>query len=302
MLIKYPNPLFYVLLVLKSNTVLSKSHMKTWKTWLFPVAFCILLLPSLSSCYNAKKIVYFSNLKDTANGKFYEQDSIQRFQARIEPGDILDIHVTSYNAAADAPFNSGNLPISGMTDAGTTNGAPIGSAQAGTRGFQVDADGNIDYPLLGKISVSGKSTAAVRDTLENRLQQQYLKQPSVSVRFLNYKITILGEVGHPASYNIPSERVSIIDAIGMAGDLTIYGRRENILVVREVDGKREFARLNLSSSDIFKSPYYFLKQNDIVYVEPRKPKIAQSDDRLVRDISLGSGLLAFALSLIFLFK
>lgn len=247
------------------------------------------LLPALFSCYNVRKIVYFSNVPDTSLGKVLVQDSVRRFQALIESGDLLDIGVNSLSVAAAAPFNSNGA------------GLPSSGGKADATGYLVDRDGNIDFPVLGKIRAAGEPTATLRDTLENRLQA-YLTQPTVNIHYLNFRITVLGEVSRPSTYNITGEKVSIVDALGMAGDLTIYGKRENIMVVREVDGRREFARLDLASSNIFESPYYYLKQNDIVYVEPRKPKIAASDDRVVRDVSIGTGLLAIVISLVYLLK
>lgn len=272
--------------------------MKPRKNRLFLIAVICILLPSLFSCYSVKKIVYFSDLKDTVAGRFYVQDSIQRFQAFIEPGDLLDIYVSSMSAAASAPFNLGNVQTP-SAEAGAPAGAAV--TQGAARGYLVDRDGNISFPFLGKVKVAGQPTSVLRDTLEARLQV-YLTQPSVNIRFLNYKITVLGEVTRPASYSVTGEKVSIIDALGMAGDLTIYGRRENVLVVREVNGHREFARLNLTSSTVFQSPYYFLKQNDIVYVEPSRPKIVASDERVVRNITIASGVIAIAISLIYLLK
>lgn len=293
-------PLFSVYCTLKSNTVLLKLYMKTRINQLRPLALLLLIIPLVSSCINSKKIIYFSNLNDTALGRIYVQDSVQHFVARIESGDILDIHVTSMNSAADAPFNQSSLPASPGEGTGASTGT-LGST-GGNRGYLVDESGYIDYPIIGKLHVQGYTTAILRDTLEAKLGVQYLKSPSVNVRFTNFKITVLGEVTHPASYNITSERVSIIDAIGMAGDLAISGKRENILVVRETGGRREFARLDLNSSDIFKSPYYFLKQNDIVYVEPRKSKIQASDDRFIRNFSIVTGTVGLILTIILLFK
>jgi polysaccharide export outer membrane protein len=280
-------PLFSVYCTLKSNTVLLKLYMKTRINQLRPLALLLLIIPLASSCINSKKVIYFSNLNDTALGKFYTQDSIQQY-------------VTSLNSSADAPFNQSSLPAS----PGEGTGASMGAAGStgGIRGYLVDESGYIDFPFIGKLHVQGYTTAILRDTLEAKLGVQYLKMPSVNVHFTNFKITVLGEVTHPASYNITSERVSIIDAIGMAGDLAISGKRENILVVRETGGRREFARLDLNSSDIFKSPYYFLKQNDIVYVEPRKSKIQASDDRFIRNFSIVTGTVGLILTIILLFK
>jgi polysaccharide export outer membrane protein len=296
-------PLFSVYCTLKSNTVLLNLYMKTRINQLRPLALLLLLLPLFTSCYNTKKIIYFSNLNDTALGKFYQQDSVQRFQARIESGDILDIRVTSLNAAADAPFNLNGMASVGNPEQGS--GSSGGSAQGGAvsnRGFMVDPDGFIDYPFVGKLKVAGQTTSFIRDTLESLLGTQYLQHPTVSVRFQNFKITILGEVSHPASYTITSEKVSIIDALGMAGDLTFSGKRENILVVREVNGHREFGRMDMTSSEVFKSPYFYLKQNDLVYVEPHKFKIITSEDRLTRNFTIFTSVITLVLTLIVLFK
>src|SRR5205085_4095548 len=134
---------------------------------------------------------------------------------------------------------------------------------------------DIDFPVLGKLEVTGLTTSQLSDTLKSKLDQ-YLKDPIVNVRLLNYKVTILGEVNRPSSYSVTSERLSVVDAIGMAGDLTIDGKRENVLLIREENGERKFIRLNLNSSTLFESPYYYLKQNDIVYVEPSKSKAQSS--------------------------
>ncbi len=143
----------------------------------------------------------------------------------------------------------------------------------------------IDFPVVGKLRISGLTISQLKDTLAMKLDQ-YLKNPIVNARILNYKITVLGEVVHPASYTLQSERISVVDALGMAGDLTIYGKRENVLLIREENAVRKFVRLNLNSSAIFQSPYYYLKQNDVLYVEPNKARIASTDAQTVRNLSI----------------
>lgn len=275
-------------------------HVKNHMPYLALAALVSLF--SLSSCVHARKVAYFNDLEDST--RIYVQDSIRNFQALIEPGDILDVYVGSLNLQASAVFNLGNVtpPPLAAQGAAIGTGAPTGGgASEGARSYKVDNTGNIDFPVLGKMKVSGLSTAALQDSLEGKLQD-YLKSPVVNVRFLNYKITVLGEVGRPATYIINGERATIIDVLGMAGDLTIYGRRDNVLIVREENGKRIFARLNLASSDVFKSPYYLLKQNDLVYVEPIRAKAVAADDKVVRIVTISGAVLSLVVSALLLFK
>jgi len=280
--------------------ILCDHFMKHKKNLLLRLWAPVIILFFLSSCAHTRNIVYFHDLADTTH--LYTQDSIQNFHARIQSGDILDIYVSSLNSQASAIFNLGNVSPSpaGALSLGTGQGAPV-SGDGGIRGYKVDEDGTIDFPVLGKLVVAGMTPSVLRDTLKSKLND-YLKVPTVNVRFLNYKITVLGEVTHPATYVVTSERATIVDLLGMAGDLTIYGRRDNIMVVREEKGKRTFARLDLTSSKVFNSPYYFLKQNDLVYVEPNKTKVVSSDDKLIRTVTIAGAVLSLAVSLLLLFK
>jgi polysaccharide export outer membrane protein len=257
----------------------------------------------LTACVHSRNIVYFHDLEDTTG--VHVQDSIRNFQALIEPGDILDIYVNSLNPQASAIFNLGNSAQSPSVaqGSGSGQGAALNTdATSGLiRGYKVEQDGTIDFPVLGKMTVAGLTTTTLRDSLKMRLND-YLKVPVVDVRFLNYKITVLGEVAKPATYVISSGKSTIMDLLGMAGDLTIYGRRDNIMVIREQGGKRTFARLDLTSSKVFDSPYYFLKQNDVVYVEPTRAKVVASDDKFVRTVSILGAVLGLVVSLVIVFK
>jgi polysaccharide export outer membrane protein len=157
-------------------------------------------------------------------------------------------------------------------------------------GYLVNKDGVINFPILGKLQVKDLTISQLKDTLALKLDP-YLKNPIVTARLLNYKITVLGEVAKPATYTLQSERVSVMDAIGMAGDLTIFGKRENVLLIREEAGKRNFIRLNLNSSAIFESQYYYLKQNDIVYVEPNESKVSSTDPQVVKKFAILTSVL-----------
>lgn len=224
------------------------------------------------------------DLQDTS--RIYSQAIKESYEAQIQPDDIIEIIANSINPQATAIFNLGNnTPVIPGVNSNTSALITTNAVNTSPKGYLVNREGFIDFPVLGKMSVKGLSMSQLKDTLVKKLTI-YLKDPIVNVRLLNYKITVLGEVNRPATYNLQSERVSIVDAIGMAGDLTIFGKRENILLVREENGQRNFVRMNFNSSKIFESPYYYLKQNDVVYVEPNKSKIAATDTQTIRNVSI----------------
>lgn len=215
---------------------------------------------SLASCVSSKKVVYLNNLNDTATAGL--RNARTDFEAPIQKNDVLSIAVGGTNPDDLATLNSGS---------GVIPGASAGGSTSKSIGYLVEADGKIQLPFLGKVQAEGLTRMQLQDTLANKFKD-YTKNPIVNIKFLNYGYSVLGEVGHPGRFDMENERTTILDAIGMAGDLTLLGKRENILVIREVNGQREFGRLNLLSKDIFKSPYFYLKTNDVVYVEPVRSK------------------------------
>jgi len=158
-------------------------------------------------------------------------------------------------------------------------------------GFLVDKNGDIELSLVGKIKVAGLTTYEARELVREKVSAFYQK-PNVQLRFANFKVSVLGEVSAPSTYTLPNEKVTIMDALSLAGDLTIYGKRDNILIVRDNNGKKEYARLNLNSSEIFNSPFYYLKQNDVVYVEPNKRKVSASNTAQIQTISVIASVLS----------
>ena len=146
-----------------------------------------------------------------------------------------------------------------------------------TQSYLVDINGNITFPVLGDIKLAGKTKSEAINYLKERLEP-FLKDPIITIKFLNYKITVIGEVARPGQYTINNERVTVLDALGLAGDMTPYGKRNTVLITRENNGKLEFARLNLNSDELFTSPYYFLQQNDVVYVEPNSVRAIASQN------------------------
>lgn len=225
----------------------------------------------ITSCTSQKEIIYFQkglNQSDTISVS-------QVYVPKIQPGDILSIYVNSLNPAASSFFNPYSNSTSSSTDPAASSAAP---ALSSANGYLVDVSGLIEFPLLGTIKLGGLTTSEARDTIKNRLKATYLKEPTVSIRFLNYKISVMGEVTKPSVYVIPNEKVTLPEALSMAGDLTVYAKRENVLVIRDNnDGKKEFGRVDLTNRAVFNSPYYYLHSGDVVYVEQRKSKAAQSD-------------------------
>jgi polysaccharide export outer membrane protein len=244
-----------------------------------PFLLFIIIFFSLSSCIQQKQIAYFQK---AANGS----DTVavaKAYVPKIQPGDILAIPVGSLSPLASSFFNPySTMPVTTENpQAGGQNGnSPTGITtpltQSSAPGYLVDASGNIEMPLIGSIKLAGLTTSEARDTLKNRLKY-YLKEPTVNVRFLNYKISVMGEVLHPSVYVIPNETITLPEALSLAGDMTIYGVRNDVLVIRDENGKKVFGHVNLNSREVYNSPYYYLHANDIVYVEPGKGKIAQSD-------------------------
>jgi len=139
-------------------------------------------------------------------------------------------------------------------------------------GFFVDSEGNVELANIGKLHVAGLTTRQAKELIRAKVSIDF-KDPNVNVRFANFKVSVLGEVNKPGSYTLPNEKVSVLDVLSLSGDLTIYGKRENISVIRESNGKKEIGRLNLNSTSIFSSPFYYMKQNDVIYVEPNKAKV-----------------------------
>jgi polysaccharide export outer membrane protein len=220
---------------------------------------CIMILALFAavSCGTTKKVILFPDVKDgnlPTNTPFPE--------SIIQKSDILSITVSSLNPDATKIFN----PDEG-TAAANGNGAPIG--------YLVNSEGYIQFPVLGNIKAEGLTKSQLKDKISKSLvDSKQLIDPIVTIRFVNFRVTVLGEVNHPTVVNVPNERISLLEALGMAGDLTIYAKRQDIMVIREEKDQKIIKRLNLNSDELFTSNYYYLQSNDIVYVEPNKAKIA----------------------------
>ena len=246
-----------------------------------------------SACNSTKEVVY---LQDVVPLK--QQDIERKYEVFIHEDDLLSIMVNSKDPELALPFN---MPLVTYQ---------IGSESPGQQrvlGYLVDTNGDIDFPILGKIHVAGLSRLELRDLIKEKLiSGDYIKDPVVTVQFLNYKVSVMGEVARPGSFTITGDRITLLEALSMAGDLTIYGRRDRVAVIREENGKRTILFHDLRSSEIFTSPCYYLQQNDIVYVEPNKAKAGQSDINQNNSVSVWlsavSVLAAVASLLVTVFK
>ena len=216
-----------------------------------------------TACTSTKKIIY---LQDVVPLK--QQEIEQKYEVIIHGDDLLAIMVNSRDPELALPFN---MPMVSYQLGSNTGG------QQRVLGYLVDTNGNIDFPILGEIHVEGLTRMQLTELIKNKLiEGDLIKDPIVTVQFLNFKISVMGEVGRPGSFTISGDRITVLEALSMAGDLTIYGRRDRVGVIRENNGKRTILFHDLRSADIFNSPCYYLQQNDIVYVEPNKAKSGQS--------------------------
>lgn len=214
----------------------------------------------LNSCITTQKSIYFKNVE---NKEFNDEDLIPI----IQKNDLLSINVSSLNPEATIIFNTPNQPIiSTLTSTGS-------STQ--TTGYLVNSDGEIIFPILGKVKAAGLTQHELTNSLVSTLvAKKLLVDPIVNVRIINFKVTVLGEVNRPAVVVVPNEKISMLEAIGLAGDMTLFAQRENVLLIRVENGKKLTRRLDLNSADFLTSPYYYLKTNDVIYVEPNKSKVA----------------------------
>ena len=226
----------------------------------------ILLITMLFSCKPQENFNYMKNIEDVA-----VNTSLQKSQNTIQVGDQLVIMVTAKDMDVVKPFNQ-NYSSSEVVQPNQPGGntGMVASQTAGPI-YVVDDQGDIDFPVIGKINTVGKTTTELKDILRNKVAH-YVINPTVSLRLTNFKITVLGEVNRQGDYTISNGNATLLNALGLAGDLTIYGKRDNILVVRNVDGIITKERVNISDANFFNSPYFYLKQGDVIYVSANETR------------------------------
>ena len=246
-----------------------------------------------SSCVNYRDLVNFNEADLPASSP----EAIRYAEPlEIQPNDLLRINVYSLDPLAAAPFN---IEREGGFQMPMGGGDQLQVLEL-FHGYFVGEDGYIDFPALGSLEAAGKTIAELKADLRVRLEK-YIKEPVVNIRYLNFKVTVLGAVNMPGVLRLTNPRVTVLEALGYAGDLTDYADRSDVLVIREVDGQREYAHLDLQTDDIFESDYFYLEQNDLIYVRPIPARTATVADPAQRIIQYGSGVLsvvALALTII----
>lgn len=224
------------------------------------LVFTIVLI-IFSSCGSRKSMVYLQP-DSTVISSVYEQ-----YIPKIQQNDILTVVVTAADPKVTAPFN----PVSSMTTSNMTQAVDMALRPT----YTVDSDGTIILPMLGKVHIEGLTRLQAIEKIRKELSQ-YIKDPGVNINFNNFRISVLGEVARPGSFILPTERVTVLEALGMAGDLTIRGVRQDITLIREVNGQKSMHHLDLTKQETLNSPYYYLAQNDVIYVQPNKSQINNS--------------------------
>jgi len=248
--------------------------MKTLNNEFLVPGLFLLCLVTLSSCVSHQDIL---SLQTSDNLPYPEEIPIeQQFDIKIQVDDILSVVVYSENPEAVGLFN----PTIGKTQ--------MGEEGLGT-GYLVDKNGYIDFPVLGKIYLKGQTRDEAKKTIRYLLEK-YVKNPTVEIRMLNFHISILGEVTSPGIYTFPDEKFSILEALAVAGGFTPFSNQNNLLLIREEDNLRKYARLDLHSSDVFLSPHFYLQQNDVIYIEPLKQKTSTIADPITRSVGVIGGI------------
>jgi polysaccharide export outer membrane protein len=238
------------------------------RTFIFNICLWVLVMGFVSSCTVSQKSVYFNDLPQQER---FEWPAAEFTEPTIKPDDILSIQIQTVDPTSASSVNQGTpMQLIGASSAGGS----MGNQQVS--GFLVDRNGMVTIPMLGEIKVGGLTTTEAKQTITASAKRFY-QDPTVQVRFANYKVSVHGEVARPGVYTVQNEKVTLLDALALAGDLTIYGKRENVLLIRDIDGKKEYIRFNLNSATIFESPYFYLRQNDVIYVEPGKGRTASAD-------------------------
>ena len=264
------------------------------KKSIITLVICQLALTLMSSCVSLKSVTYFQGKDSNDSARYSAIPLATPSVPRIEEGDILAIIVASLSEESNKLFNFPNVtPVYTTIFPGAT------SQGQQPLGYMVDEAGNVNLPLAGKIKVAGMSIKDANSLVTERLNR-YLKDPSVNIRQLNQKVTVIGEVNRPGVLNLLNAQTSLPELIGMAGDLTIFGRRDNVMLIRTKNDKREVVRLDLTSRNVLNSPYFFVQNNDVVYIEPRNSRVTAAD-RTVQLLPIFLGLTSTVLVLVSIF-
>lgn len=209
-----------------------------------------------TGCAPRRDLVYFSNL-----AKQSSEEKLPSQEVKIQQNDLLSVSINSLNQESNVLF-------------AVNTKAPSAENNYKVEGYRVNKEGMINLPVVGNVRLEGLTIEQAQNTISRELDK-YVKKPVVDVQLVNFKVTVIGEVNRPSNFTVQGDNINLLQALGMAGDMTVYGKRENVLVIREQNGQRVMKRLNLNNQDVMNSPFFSLKQNDIVYVEPDKSKASE---------------------------
>lgn len=221
----------------------------------------LVIVAALNSCASKSDFVYLNGTTATTKAADYE--------IKLQPDDVLLIVVSSVNPEIAIPYNLQTVTAQSNSNGGT------GAGQQIQLSYLISKEGTIVFPVIGSITVGGLTRLEAQNKVQNALKE-HIADATVLIKILNFKVTVLGEVTRPGAIQVPSERITILEALGNAGDLSVFGKRKNILLIRERDGQTQTHRLDLTDPNLMASPYYYLAQNDVIYVEPNKTKINSS--------------------------
>lgn len=251
------------------------------------ITLLLAVVIAFTACNSAKQVAYFQDVADSVAVEKRVRNASYN-EPIIHKGDILNIEVTTIDAN-----------IGGTTTVQQAKADETGGSATLIKGYMVDKNGMVEIPIIGKLAVEGLTTMEVKELVRSKALKFY-KDPLVNVRIASFYITVLGEVKRPGLYLVGNEKINIIDALGLAGDMTLGGKRGNVIVIREENGESVFTRVNLNSSDIVQSKYYYLQSGDKIYVEPLKSfaRAGTSDERATRTVSLMLGVITVALTAI----
>jgi polysaccharide export outer membrane protein len=222
-----------------------------------PILFAVLFF----SCASKKDVVYYQNIDGLASA-----EKSNSYEIKIQPDDLLMIIVSAEDPETAIPFNLSSISVAPTYSLNAMRGQEV------IQSYLVRTDGYIDFPVLGKLKLGGLTRSEVMQLLQDKISK-YIKNPIINLRLMNFKVSVQGEVTLPGTYTVASERITLIEALTLAKDLTIYGKRDNILIIREIDGVKSYNRVDITKADFINSPFYYLAQNDVVYVEPNKVRI-----------------------------
>ena len=257
---------------------------------IFLLAF-LAVIALFSSCADYNKVLYLRDIPDSVRTK--TSQLAKYHDPVIQSDDILSIIILTIDPSTATVVNQGQIAPQGSLT-GVLGSQPIS-------GYLVDKNGTVSLPIIGTVKLAGLTTSEATDLIREKTAQFY-KDPNIQVRFANFKVTVLGEVNRPSTYILPSEKNTILDALGLAGDITIYGKKDNVLLIRDSLDKKIYVRLNLNSSKALQSPYFYLKQNDVIYVEPTKDKLVASDATQTKFFTIAVSVITAAALILIRFK